>query len=119
VESNFCRHKKVQFFCENHTVAEKLQKSEKKFLAESDFWDRVWGISQKSDWIIAKIVFFDPKSDFFRKKFCKKIFANIFAMSATVSPWGGGFESRFLAKSGICGIFCCILRKSCFSASPF
>jgi hypothetical protein len=39
------------------------------FFAESDFWDIVRGISQKSDRIIAKIVFFDPKSDFFCKHF--------------------------------------------------
>jgi hypothetical protein len=51
----------------------------KKFFAESDFRDRVWGILQKSNPITAKIVFFDPKSDF-----CKKKFANIFAMSAAV-----------------------------------
>jgi hypothetical protein len=42
-------------------VAEKSRKSEKKFFAESDFWDRVWGILRKSDRIIAKILFFDQK----------------------------------------------------------
>jgi hypothetical protein len=93
-------------------VAEKSQKSEKKFLPHPIF-GRVWGISQKSDRIIAKIMFFDPKSNF-----CEKFFANIFAMSAAVSPWGGGFESRFLAKLEICGIFCCISQKLCFSATP-
>jgi hypothetical protein len=59
-------------------------------------------------------VFFNAKSDF-----CKKNFGKIFAMSATVPQWGGGFESRFLAKSEICGIFHCILRKLCFSATPY
>jgi hypothetical protein len=39
-------------------------------------------------------------------------------MSAAVSPWGRGFESGFLAKSEICGIFHCIPRKSCFLATP-
>jgi hypothetical protein len=43
------------FFCENCRVAEKLQK---KFFAESYFWDRVRKISLKSDRISAKIVFF-------------------------------------------------------------
>jgi hypothetical protein len=56
---------------------------------------------------------FDPKSDF-----CENFIANIFAMSTAVPPWGGGFESRFLAKSESCGIFCCIPQKSCFSATP-
>jgi hypothetical protein len=86
----FADIKKYKFFCKNCTVGEKSQKSEKTFFAESNFRDRVWGISQKSDRIIEKILFFDPKSDF-----CEKFFANIFAMSAAVSPWGGGFESRF------------------------
>jgi hypothetical protein len=45
-------------------------------------------------------VFFYPKSDF-----RKKILANIFAMSAAESPWGGGFESHFLAKSEILSVY--------------
>jgi hypothetical protein len=32
----------------------KIAKIGKKFFAESDFWERVQGISQKSDWILAK-----------------------------------------------------------------
>jgi hypothetical protein len=79
-----------------------LQKSGKKFFAESDFHERLWGISWKSNWIFAKIVFFYPKPDFHKK------IASIFAMSAALSPWGKGFESRFLGKLEVCGIFCCI-----------
>jgi hypothetical protein len=59
-------------------------------------------------------MFFDPKSDF-----CEKIFANIFAMSAAVSPWGGGFESRFLAKSEICGFFLLYIAKIVFFGHTF
>jgi hypothetical protein len=55
-----------------------------------------------------------PKNQFLQKKF-----ANIFAMSAKLSPWGKGLESRFLGKWEICGIFCCILQKLCFSTTPF
>jgi hypothetical protein len=59
---------------------------QKKFFGESNFRDRVQGIYQTSDRIFAKIVFFDPKSDFH-----KKILANIFAvLSDGVSPWDGG-----------------------------
>jgi hypothetical protein len=78
-----------------------------------DFRSLVWGNSQSPDRILAKIVFFVAKTDF-RKKNC----ANIFARSAAVSPWGNGFISLLLAKSDSCGIFRCILRKSCFSATP-
>jgi hypothetical protein len=56
--------KSTSFFRKNCMVAEKLQKSEIKFFSESDIRDRVRGILQKSKQIIAKIVFFDPKSDF-------------------------------------------------------
>jgi hypothetical protein len=35
-------------------------------------------------------------------QFLPQKIANIFAMSAALSPWGKGFESRFLGKSEIC-----------------
>jgi hypothetical protein len=56
----------------------------------------------------------------FLQKLCffEKKFANIFAMSAALSPWGKGFKSRFLGKLKICGIFHCIPRKSCFLTTP-
>jgi hypothetical protein len=47
-----------------------------------------------------KNVFFYPKTDF-----PEIFFANIYAMSAALSPWGTGFESCFLGKSEVCGIF--------------
>jgi hypothetical protein len=71
------------------------------------------GNSQFPDRILAKIVFFVMKNDF-----RQKIWANIFAWSAAVSPWGNGFITLSLAKSDFCGIFCCIPQKSCFSATP-
>jgi hypothetical protein len=87
----------------------------KKFFAESDFRDicspgkfaKIW-----SDFCKNRV--FQPEI-----RFSQKNFANIFAMSAAVSPWGGGFKSCFSAKSEICGIFRCISRKLCFSATPF
>jgi hypothetical protein len=39
-------------------------------------------------------------------------------MSATLSSWGKEFESRFLEKLEICGIFCCIPQKLCFLTTP-
>jgi hypothetical protein len=65
------------------------------------------------NWIFAKMVFFYPKTNF-----CKNVFAKIFAMSAALSPWDKGFKSRFLGKSEVCGIFCCIPQKSCFLTTP-
>jgi hypothetical protein len=73
-------------FCKNCTIAEKFAKIGKKFLKESDFQERARGILQKSDWIIAKIMIVNAKSNF-----CKKKFANMFAMPASTSPWGRGF----------------------------
>jgi hypothetical protein len=36
----------------------------KSFFAETDIHERLWGILQKSDRIFAKIMFFNPKTDF-------------------------------------------------------
>jgi hypothetical protein len=35
-------------------------------------------------------------------------------MSSAISPWGKGFESRFLAKLEICGIFLMYSAKMVF-----
>jgi hypothetical protein len=41
-----------------HQQQKSLQKSGKKLFMESNFRERLWGITQKSDRIFAKIVFF-------------------------------------------------------------
>jgi hypothetical protein len=81
--------------------------------AESNICNWVQGISRSPNRISAKIVFFDAKTDFAKKKF-----ANNFAMSAAASPWGRGFESCFLGKSEFCGLFRCVPQKSSFSTTP-
>jgi hypothetical protein len=53
---------------------------------------------------------FLTQNPIFAKKICKH-FLNVRRSSM-------GFDSRFLAKSEICGIFCYILQKLCFSATP-
>jgi hypothetical protein len=92
-----------------------LEKSWKKFFTESDFRN-ICSLGNfakiRSDFRENRV--FRPKIRFLQKKF-----ANILAMSAAVSPWGGGFKSCFSAKLEICGIFCCILQKLCFLATPF
>jgi hypothetical protein len=49
---------------------EKFAKIGKKFFAESVFWERARVILQKSDRIIAKIVFL-TRNSIFAKKICK------------------------------------------------
>jgi hypothetical protein len=105
---------KVKFFSKNRKAEEKFAKLGKKFFVESNFRERLWGILQKSNQIFVKIMFFFPKTNFHKKKFEKKFFANIFVMSAALSPWGKGFESRFLGKSEICGIFSVYLENCVF-----
>jgi hypothetical protein len=77
------------------------------FTKTADFRKRLSGISRKLDRIFAKNVFFYLKTDF-----SEKYFANIFAMSAALSPWGKGFESRFLGNSEICRIIFAVYREN-------
>jgi hypothetical protein len=100
--ANFC---KVKYFSKNRKAAEKFAKIGKKVFLRSpifakgfgEFWGNLIGFLQKSCFLTQKPIF------------AKKI-ANIFAMSATISPWGKGFESCSLGKSEICRIFCWVCK---------